>query len=216
MIVPYSSFLGSALVNGQVKAREMSGFNDLKARVSINFYGAPALSVKEFAQYKQDLLLGASLQVAAPLGQYDDTKLVNLGNNRWSFKPELGISKAWGAWTVEVAPGVTFYSKNTDFFNGGTLQQDPLYSVQAHVVYGFKSGIWLALDSTYFSGGRTTVNGVRSQNLQSSTRGGLTLALPVDRNNSIKLYASGGASTRTGTEFNVVGIAWQYRWGGGF
>ena len=120
MIVPYSSFLGSALVNGQVKAREMSGFNDLKARVSINFYGAPALSVKEFAQYKQDLLLGASLQVAAPLGQYDDTKLVNLGNNRWSFKPELGISKAWGAWTVEVAPGVTFYSKNTDFFNGGT------------------------------------------------------------------------------------------------
>ena len=83
-------------------------------------------------------------------------------------------------------------------------------------MYGFKSGIWLALDSTYFSGGRTTVNGVRSQNLQSSTRGGLTLALPVDRNNSIKLYASGGASTRTGTEFNVVGIAWQYRWGGGF
>jgi len=216
MIVPYSSFSGSALVNGQGKSRETSGFNDPRFRVSVNFYGAPALSFKEFSQYKQDLLIGASVQVSAPWGAYDDTKLVNLGNNRWSFKPELGMSKAWNQWTVEIAPGVTFYTENNDFFNGGTLQQDPLYSVQGHVVYSFKSGIWLAADGTYFSGGRTTINGVRNQNLQSNTRGGLTLAVPVDRYNSIKLYASGGTSTRTGTEFNAIGFAWQYRWGGGY
>jgi hypothetical protein len=88
--------------------------------------------------------------------------------------------------------------------------------VQAHVVHGFANGIWLAADATYFSGGRTKLNGVQSDTLQSNTRGGLTLALPVDRNNSIKLYAYGGTSSRTGSTANSGGIAWQYRWGGGF
>jgi len=216
VIVPYSSFSGAALMKGTIRDRVIDGYNDPRFRVSMNFYGAPALSFKEFAQYKQDLIVGASLQVTAPLGQYDNSRLVNLGNNRWSFKPELGISKAWGQWTAEIAPGVTFYTDNNDFNLGGTLSQDPLYSVQGHVVYSFKSGIWLAADGTYYSGGRTTINGVRNQNLQSNTRGGLTLAVPVDRYNSIKLYASGGTSTRTGTQFNAVGVAWQYRWGGGY
>jgi len=216
VIVPYSSFSGHALVGGQMKFREMSGFNDPLFRFSVNFYGAPALTVKEFANYRQDLLVGASLQVSAPLGQYDNTKLLNLGNNRWSFKPQLGISKAWGSWTLEVAPGATFYTDNDDFNRGGTFEQKPVYSVQTHLVRGFQSGIWMALDATYFSGGRTTVNGVRGDTLQSNTRGGLTVALPVDRSNSVKLYVAGGTSSRTGSTTNVLGIAWQYRWGGGY
>jgi len=216
VIVPYSSFSGHAEVNGQQRFRQMSGYHDPLFRASVNFYGAPALTVKEFPNYHQDLLIGASLQVSAPLGQYDDTKLVNLGNNRWSIRPQLGISKALGSWVVEVAPGVTFYTNNTDFNRGGTFEQSPLYSVQAHVVHGFASGIWLAVDGIYYSGARTTYNGVRGDTLQSNTRGGVTLAVPVDRSNSIKFYAYGGTSSRTGTTANSLGVAWQYRWGGGY
>ena len=216
VVVPYTSFSGHALVGGQQKEREVSGFNDPLFRFSMNFYGAPALSVKEFAGYKQDLIIGASLQVSAPLGQYDDTKLINIGNNRWSFKPQLGISKAWGAWTVEVAPGATFYTDNTDFNKGGTFEQDPVYSVQGHLIYGFQSGIWIGLNGTYFTGGRTTVNGVTGDTLQTNSRVGLTLALPVDRYNSVKIYGSTGTSSRTGADFNGVGIAWQVRWGDGY
>ena len=216
VIVPYTSFWGHAEVNGAQRFRQVSGYQDPLFRASVNFYGAPALTLKEFPSYHQDLIIGASVQVSAPLGQYDDTKLINLGNNRWSFKPQLGISKAWGAWTVELAPGVTFYTDNTDFNMGRRFEQSPLYSVQAHVVYAFKNGVWLAADATYFSGGRTKVNGVQSDNLQSNTRGGLTLAVPVDRYNSIKLFAFGGTSTRTGATANTAGIAWQYRWGGGY
>jgi hypothetical protein len=216
VIVPYTSFSGSALVAGQPRQRVVSGFNDPLFRFSMNFYGAPALSVKEFASYRQDLIIGASLQVSAPLGQYDNTRLINLGNKRWSIKPQLGISKAWDAWTVEVAPGVTFYTDNKDFNQGSTFEQAPVYSVQGHVIYGFQSGAWLGLNGTYFTGGRTTVNGVRGNTLQTNTRAGLTLALPVDRNNSVKLYASTGTFTRTGADFNGIGFAWQYRWGGGF
>ena len=216
VILPYSSFSAHALVDGQPRAREMSGFGDPRFRFSINLFGAPALSVKEFANYRQDLIIGVSLQVSAPLGQYDNSKLLNLGNNRWSFRPELGISKAWGRWTVEVAPSVTFFTDNTDFFNGSTFAQAPIYFVRGHIMYNFPSGVWASLDGTYFTGGRTTVNGVRGDNEQTNTRAGLTVGLPVDRHNSIKLNASTGISTRTGTEFSIVGIAWQYRWGAGY
>ena len=216
VIVPTSSFAAHGLVNGEPHEREMSGFGDPRFRVSVNLFGAPALSVKEFASYRQDLIVGVSLQVSAPLGQYDDTKLLNLGSNRWSFRPELGISKAWGPWTFEVAPSVTFFSDNTDFFGGNTFSQSPIYAVQGHAIYTFQSGIWMALDGLYFAGGRTALNGVKSDNEQANTRAGFTLALPIDRQNSLKLSASTGITTRTGSEFSAVGIAWQYRWGDGY
>jgi hypothetical protein len=213
VIVPTSSFAAHGLVNGEPREREMLGLGDPRFRVSVNLFGAPALSAKEFASYQQDLIVGLSLQVSAPLGQYDNTKLLNLGNNRWSFRPELGISKAWGPWTVELAPGVTFFSDNTDFFSGNTLAQAPIYAVQGHVIYTFQSGIWMALDGLYFAGGRTALNGVKSDNEQAITRAGLTVALPIDRQSSLKLSASTGITTRTGSELTAVGIAWQYRWG---
>ena len=216
VILPYSSFSAHGLVDDQPRTREMSGFGDPRFRFSINLFGAPALSVKEFANYKQDLIVGASLQVSAPLGQYDDSKLLNLGNNRWSFRPEMGISKASGPWTVEIASGVTFFTDNTDFINGNTFAQAPIYTVRGDVIYNFESGAWVSLDGIYFTGGRTALNGMRDNNEQTNTRAGLTLALPVDRYNSIKFNASTGISTRTGSEFSAVGVAWQYRWGAGF
>ena len=216
VIVPASSFAAQGLVNGQPRERDMSGLGDPRFRVSVNLFGAPALSVKQYAGYQQDLIVGLSLQVSVPFGQYDDSKLLNFGNNRWSFRPELGISKAWGPWTFEVAPSVTFFSDNTDFFGGNTFAQAPIYAVQGHILYTFQSGIWMALDGLYFAGGRTALNGVKSDNVQANTRAGFTLALPMDRHNSLKLSASTGITTRTGNEFSTVGGAWQYRWGDGY
>ena len=216
VIVPASSFAAQGVVNGMPRDREMSGLGDPRFRVSVNLLGAPALSAKDFASYKQDLILGVSLQVSAPLGQYDNSKLLNLGNNRWSFRPELGISKAWGPWTFEIAPSVTIFGDNTDFFGGNVFAQAPIYAVQAHILYTFQSGVWMALDGIYFEGGRTALNGVKSDNEQRNTRAGFTLALPIDRNNSLKLSGSTGITTRTGSEFRAAGIAWQYRWGEGY
>ena len=215
VVVPYAWVSGSAKVAGQPRKREVTGFADPRFRFSLNLYGAPALSLSEFADYKQNLIVGASLQVSAPLGQYDSSKLVNIGTNRWSIKPELGISKALGPLTLDLAAGVSFYTGNDDFFGGHTREQDPIYSLQGHLIYNLGRGVWGALDGTYYTGGRTTLDGVEGNDLQESSRLGLTLSLPVTRRNSIKLYASTGVSTRTGTDFDAVGIAWQYRWGGG-
>jgi hypothetical protein len=215
VIAPLVALSGSAIFEEATLRRDISGLADPKFRLTMHFFGAPALSLKEFASFRQDLIVGASLQVSVPVGQYDETRLVNLGTNRWSVKPELGVSKALGRWTLEGAAAVTLYTDNERFYPDRVRSQEPLYSLQAHAIYSFGSGVWGSLDGTYFTGGRTTVDGSLNQDLQQNWRVGATLAFPVGTRNSIKLYGSSGVSARTGNDFDLVGIAWQYRWGGG-
>jgi hypothetical protein len=111
-----------------------------------------------------------------------------------------------------LSAGVTFYNRNDEYYGGKTLDQDPVYSTQVHVTYDFGKGVWCVLDGTYDFGGRTTVGGVRSDNLQGNSRVGATLALPVNRNNSVKLYASTSVQTRAGSDYSIGGVAWQFRW----
>jgi len=215
-IVPYTWLNGTAMFAGQPIERSVDGFGDPTFRLSVNLYGAPALTLPEFKSYEQDLIVGVSLQVSAPLGQYDPSKLINLGLNRWSFKPELGLSQALGPWTLELQAAVTLYTDNDEFLGDNTRSQEPLYTLQWHVIREFGHGIWGSLDATYFTGGRTSINDVLNNDLQQNWRFGATLALPVNMNNSIKLYGSSGVAARTGNSFNLLGVLWQYRWGGGF
>ena len=193
----------------------MSRDLSIQGFASVNLYGAPALPLNEFARYQQDLIIGASLAITAPLGQYDSDRLINLGNNRWSFKPELGISKRLGALTLELSGAGTFFTDNDDFLGNRTVSQDPIYQVQGHIIYSFSNGIWAALDMTYFAGGSTSIDGASNRDFQENTRYGGTLTLPLSRNHSLKLFASNGAFTRTGSQYDAVGIVWQYRFGGG-
>ena len=215
VVVPYTWLSGTAQYMGQPVQRVVNGIGDPLFRLSVNLYGAPALSLEEFQSYRQDLIVGVSLQVSAPAGQYDNSRIVNIGANRWWFKPQLGVSKAMGPWTLEGTAAVTLFTDNNDFFGGTTRSQDPLYSFQGHAIYNFDSGIWLSLDATYFVGGRSTIGGTLNNDLQQNWRLGGTLAVPVDVRSSIKLFASSGVSARTGNNYDLIGIAWQYRWGAG-
>ena len=229
VVVPYSSLSGEAdltvssispagqpAVTTVHRERFVYGFGDPTIRFSINFIGAPALTMKEFASYKQNLIVGASLRIGIPLGQYDDTKILNIGSNRWSFKPELGFSKAFGPCTIEVAPGVVFYTNNGDYVYGHTRAQAPLFSLQGNVSYSFAPSCWLAVNATYFNGARSTVDNVPNDDNLEGVRVGVTLALPVNRHNSIKLYANTGWNSYGDHVFDSLGVVWQYRWGGGF
>ena len=216
VIVPFGSLYAKGVVFGKPHERFVIGLGDQAFRFSMNFIGAPALTAAEFKNYRQDLILGASLRLVVPVGQYDDTRLVNIGSNRWSLKPEIGCSKAFGHWTAEVAPAVTLYTDNGDFFGGHTRAQAPIYSVQTNLSYTFVPSCWLALNAGYFVGGRTTVDGVTNNDPQDGPLFGATLALPVTRNHSVKFYALTGFNADRQHDFDAVGVAWQYRWGGGF
>lgn len=215
VVTAATSLAGSALYHDARVERDISGATDTRLRFTLNLFGAPAMTPEGFADFRQDFNVGASVQVTVPTGQYDPSRLINIGTNRWSFKGELGLSKALGPWTLELMPAVVFYGNNNDFFGGSSLAQDPVYSLQGHVVYVFRRGMWLALDGTWFKGGRTSTNGVASDTEFDNTRIGATFALPIDRRHSLKFYGSTGTATRTGSDFDAFGVAWQYRWGAG-
>jgi hypothetical protein len=215
VIIPYAWLSGTADFMGAPASREVSGLADPRVRMSVIFIGGPALTLSEFKDYKQNLVVGASLQVYFPIGQYDPDRVVNLGTNRFTFKPELGISKTIKQLMLELAVAGQFYTVNNNYYNGKTMSQAPIGSIQGHVNYNFRGGIWAALDGTIYWGGKTTIEGIEGDNLQENTRLGFTFALPFNIRHSIKLNLSTGVSTRTGSDFDAITLVWQYRWGKG-
>jgi hypothetical protein len=215
VVAPYSWLGGNAVFAGQPLERSVKGLTDTSIRLSVNFSGAPAMDLQEFRKYQQDLILGGNLTVTAPSGQYDSSRLVNLGTNRWSVRPELGASKAFGPLTIELAVGPTFFTNNTNFLSGHTRSQDPMISGQAHVIYDFGYGIWGAIDGQYFTGGSTAIDGTANHDLQRNWRFGGTLALPLSPRFSLKLFGNTGVSARTNNNYDLMGILVQYRWGAG-
>ena len=157
---------------GNRQCRNPLGFLDPQVRLGVNLIGCPALEPKDFVRRKVGTTVGASLTVTAPLGQYNPSKLINLGTNRWAFKPELGFAQPLGDWVVEGVAGVWLFADNDDFYGGNVRTQDPLLSYQAHVVYNFTRSAWAAVDFTYYDGGATSVGGGPKSARQSNTRAG--------------------------------------------
>jgi hypothetical protein len=215
VIVPYSSGDWEGDLEGEHRTRSDSGLGDARFALEVNFLGAPALSRSEFRDYRQSTILGASLQIVAPTGQYDSSKLINLGSNRWVFKPEIGGSWALSKWTLEVAGSAWLFTDNTDFLNGSKLTQRPLYVAKAHAIRMIRPGFWLAAGIGFGEGGRTSVDGIARQTLQRNWRFGLTLSIPVTANQGVSLGLGSGVTSRAGGDFDRVSVAYQYSWGGG-
>jgi Putative MetA-pathway of phenol degradation len=188
------------------------GLGDPRLRFAVNLYGAPAMTPKAFASYSQGTILGISVTVAPPLGQYDSTKLINLGTNRWSFKPEVGFSQAHGKWVVEAMAGAWLFTRNTNFFGGSTREQDPIVATQFHLTYRFQRTMWLAGDANYFTGGRTTIGGRRNFDLQRNSRIGATFSRALNRQSAIRMSVSRGAYTTIGANFTSIAVGYSYAW----
>ena len=215
-VLPYAWVDGTAMAFGAPLHREVDGFGDFALRFSVNVIGSPALSLEQFKSYRQKTIVGASMNVSAPTGQFESGKLVNISTHRWSVRPEIGVSHVIDKWTFELATAVSFFTDNDDFFPGGKRrEQAPIYSLQGGVVRSLPYGMWTSLNGTYFTGGRSTIDGVQNDDRQSNTRAALTFTMPVSRKHSVKLFAATGVSTRTGGDYNLYQVVWQYRWGGG-
>jgi len=153
LILPFSSLSGTGQQYGIDVSRDVNGLGDTKARLTFNLFGASSLSLQEFVSYKQDTIVGVSIQTSIPTGQYDSSKLINIGTNRWSIKPAIGISKRMSNYTFEFAADAEFYTTNNNYYGGIKRKQDPVYSTQVHALYTFHRGMWLAVGATYYWGG---------------------------------------------------------------
>ena len=212
VIAPYVIGDLEGLYLGEPASAERSGIGDVVFRGGINLYGGPAMSPEEFSTYRPRTLIGTSLIVSVPTGQYDSSKLVNIGTNRWGFKPEIGVVHVMGRWAIDAYVGGWFYTDNTDFFGGSTRKQDPIFSAQVHVRYLFKRGFWGAIDGNFWRGGQTTVDGTVNDDKQHNSRVGLTLSKSLGRSHSLRVAASRGAITRIGGDFTSIGVSYAYSW----
>ena len=190
------------------------GLADPRIKLSVNLIGGRALSAGEFAKVQRRTIVGVSLTAIPPLGQYDRTKLINLGANRWAFKPEIGISRlVRHKWTLDGYAGIWLPMANHEFYPGTSHRtQRPIVALQAHVSYTARPGLWIAGDGTWYSGGRTTVDGIEQSDLQRNSRLGATVSLPLARQQSLKINGSIGATTRSGSDFRTIAVAWQMSW----
>ena len=201
-------------VAGQFLQVRRSGLGDPLLRFAVNLHDAPAMGLKEFAKYRQKTVIGASVVVVVPLGQYDPAKAINLGGNRWAFKPEIGISKAVRRVYLDFYLGAWLFTDNKNS-QGRIRKQHPIASGQFHLSYNARPRLWVAFDTTFYAGGRTFVNGVRGNDLQRNSRVGGTLSIKLDRRQSLKFAYSRGAVTNIGANFQAVSVAYQYLWGRG-
>jgi hypothetical protein len=214
LVLPYAELTGIGQVGSQTINASAEGLSDPLIKASVNLYGAPALTNSEFMDYRQDLIIGASIAASIPWGQYNSNQMVNVGANRSLIQPAMGVSQAVGPWRLELAGMATIYTSNNNFMGNNTLSQNPIYSGETHVIYYFPNTAWISADATYFTGGQTYVNGLAVSGTQENWRFGSTLSYPIDKNNSIRLSGSKGVYSRTDTSYNAIGISWQYRWGG--
>jgi hypothetical protein len=219
--LPYGvgNFQGSVLGTNHEIYR--SGLLDSGVRFSVNLKGGPAMPVSQFMKWKQKMVLGASLRVIAPTGQYDPTKLINWGINRWAFKPEFGYSQRFGKLVLDGYAGVWFFATNQQFFSIPTPQpqtQSPIGSFEAHLSYDAKNfreklPLWFSLDGNCWFGGTASLGGIPNPaTRQTSSRVGVTAAVPLSRHQSIKANFSTGDYVRFGGDYQNVSVSWQYSW----
>jgi hypothetical protein len=210
-IVPYVQADLTGLLAGSPQYRYRSGLGDTVFRYAMNISGAPAMHLPEYARYRQKTIVGTSITVSAPTGQYDPNLLINIGANRWGFKPEVGVSRALrGKWIIEGAAGVWLFTANKDFNSGSIRTQRPLGSLQGHFLRLLPHRTWAAFDGTFFTGGRTAVNGAEKSDYQSNSRLGATFGVVISRRQSLRISYFSGVTTRIGTDISTLGIAYNF------
>lgn len=197
-----------------------SGLLDSSFRFSMNLKGGPAMNVEEFSKWRQRTIIGASLKVIAPTGQYDAAKLLNYGANRWAFKPEIGVSRRWGHVIFDSYGAIWFFMTNPRFFsenqfNAGitVLTEQPVGAFEEHLSYDFKPRMWASLDANFWFGGITSLNGFQNPlTQQRNSRIGCTVAIPISRRQSLKFSYNDGAYIQYGGSYHNISVAWQYSW----
>lgn len=211
--LPFASGSTRANIAGLPVRRDVSGMGDIGATMSINLVGAPTLSVEEFRAFRKKpaRILALGLKVAAPTGQYDNDKLVNIGSNRWATRIRLGyIQPLTERWILELSAGTWFFQDNEDFVSG-LREQKPVTAFDVSLIRRIRPGFWASLDGTYYVGGRTTVDNTVNVDYLKNSRVGFSLSYPIANRHLLKLSLSNDIRTEYGGDYSTASLSYAYR-----
>lgn len=210
-------------LNGSVTGTDIhgssTGAGDSSYEVAILLKGGPALSVPQFANYKPSTTVGVSLAVSAPTGQYNPEKLLNLGADRWSFKPEIAVSQPFGReqkWEFDTYANVYFYTDNTSYRGAEVLRQEALPGLEGHLSYSFINSLWASLDTRYSFRGDTFVNGANQNDAQQNFTLGSEVSLSLSPRNSLVFEFARALVHKNGPAYTGFAVRYDYSWGKGY
>lgn len=207
----------SGLLGGIPTSISRRGLTDSQLRFALNLYGAPPLAGQEFAAYRAtadvETIVGMGLVMHLPTGDYMDDKLINLGSNRYTFRPQIGLVHNRNNWSMELTGAVWLYTDNNDFFSENTLEQDPLYAGQMHLVYTFRPGFWAAGSVGYAYGGKSTVNGEDKNDRKENLAWALSLGCPITRQLGVKvIYLATRTQQSIGQDSDSIAVSFSFLW----
>jgi hypothetical protein len=211
ILVPYQSGRWEGLLEGEYVSTRRRGFGDPRIRLSMLLYGGPAETAAEFASsQKSDTVVGAAIAVTVPWGEYFEERLINLGQNRWIVRPQLGVTHTRGKWTYELTGSMFLYSDNDEFFDGNKLETDPLYALQAHVIYTFRPGLWASASTAWGTGAGAAVNDGVEQSKTTNWLTALAVGLPLSRTQGVKItWVRGRTQEDTGSDSDSLILSWS-------
>ena len=219
----FSPSLPLAGLNGSVPSFNLSGSiagaGDSSYQLALLFKGGPALDVKQFAKYQQTTIIGGSLTVTAPTGLYNPNKILNLGSDRWSVKPEFAFTHPFGpqqSWVVDAYANCYFYTDNTTYRGMQVLRQSPLPGLEGHLSYSFNQSVVGSLDTRYSFRGDTFVNDVDQNSSQRNFILGTEAIVSVNDRNTLNFVFEKAIVHQNGPSITGFAVRYQYAWGGGY
>ena len=196
----------------QPRQRSPAGLADIAVRMAVNLYGARAMTPRSSPPTSRPRSWASVWLLACRSATTTRRCAINIGTNRWAFKPELGVSHRTGPWTFEGDLGHGVLHGQHELLQWRALRAGPDRRHQGHVIRTFKPGLWAAVDANFWRGGRPTVNGTPGSELQKNSRVGATLAMPIARQQQLRVAFSFGAYTRLGGDFKALGVSYSYVW----
>ena len=215
VLAPYSIGRWEGLLEGEPASTRRSGLNDPRIRFAVNLLGSPAQRGAEFNQFEVNTIVGVAMEITAPIGEYQEDKLINLGGNRWIIRPQIGVTHNWDKWAAEITTSAWFYTDNNDFDGDRKREQDPLISIQSHLIYTFRPGLWTSLSAAYGGGARSTIDGVDAGDQIGKVLWAASFGFPINRRQGIKIaYMRGETTKDTGNDFDRLILAYSMMWSG--
>jgi hypothetical protein len=216
--VPFTKGKWQGLLDGELAEARRQGFGDVRLRLSVNLLGAPALKGKEFAAFRASsrvhTTVGAAISVLVPSGEYTDKYLINLGQNRWVLRPQLGVLHERGKWQFEVTGSVFLFGRNHDFWQDSVLEQDPLWFIQGHLIHTFRPGLWASFSTGFGHGGRSRIDGDPASDDSRVSYWAISLGFPVTSRHGFNLaYAASETNTITGSKLDGFRLGWSMMFG---
>jgi hypothetical protein len=215
--VPVAGLSGS--ITGTNISGSATGAGDSSYQAAMLLKGGPALSETQFATYKPTTTVGVSLTVTAPTGLYHSNKLLNLGSDRWSFKPEIALSHPFGReqkWEFDAYANAYFFTDNTSYRGVEVLRQEALPGLEGHLSYSFNNNLWASFDTRYSLRGNTLVNDADQGSAQQNFTVGSELNVSLNSHSTFVFEFAKPIVHINGPTYTGFAVKYSYTWGKGY